>query len=60
MRAQWREWEQRAQKQAEGAGNQIVAVIDKQPFEAAMKGIYDATLAEPRLRQLVDRIREAK
>jgi tripartite ATP-independent transporter DctP family solute receptor len=60
MRAQWQDWERRSREQAEKSGNQIVRTVDKQPFEAAMKVIYDEALRDPKLRQLVDRIRQAQ
>jgi TRAP-type C4-dicarboxylate transport system substrate-binding protein len=60
MRRQWQEWERDSRSQAESAGNRIVSEIDKRPFEAAMNGLYDATLSDAKLRHLVDRIREVK
>jgi TRAP-type C4-dicarboxylate transport system substrate-binding protein len=60
MRKQWLDWEARSRQQAENAGVLIVADIDKQPFGAAMAGIYDKALQDPKLRQLVERIRQAQ
>jgi TRAP-type C4-dicarboxylate transport system substrate-binding protein len=60
MRTYWQDWERRSQAQAEASGNQVVASIDKQPFEAAMNAIYGEALREPKLRDLVDRIRRAQ
>ena len=59
MRAQWSTWEERSRAQALKAGNVIVSDFDKRPFEAAMAGLYDQALGEPKLKTLVDRIRQA-
>ena len=60
MRREWVSWEERARKQAEAAGNSIVATIDKTPFAAAMGGIYSQALKDVALRELVERIRQVQ
>lgn len=60
MRKQWQDWEMRSRQQAQKAGTAIIVDIDKQPFAAAMSGIYDKALQDPKLRQLVERIRQAQ
>jgi tripartite ATP-independent transporter DctP family solute receptor len=61
MREQWKAWEERARAQAEKAGNVVVGDFDKQPFQAAMAGVYDKALAgKPELRGLVERIRQTQ
>jgi len=60
MRQQWRAWEERAREQAEKAGSVIVTDVDKKPFMDAMSGIYDKLLGEPKLKELVDRIRHVE
>jgi tripartite ATP-independent transporter DctP family solute receptor len=60
MRDQWTAWEERSRAQAVKAGNEIVAELDKAPFEAAMKPIYDTALRDPKLKELVARIGEMR
>jgi tripartite ATP-independent transporter DctP family solute receptor len=60
MREQWKAWEQRSRQQAEQAGNSIVFDIDKRPFEAAMTPVYQKALRDPKLRDLVERIRQVQ
>ena len=60
MNLQWRAWEERAREEARSAGNQIIELIDRAPFEAAMKPIYDEAMRNPRVRELVERIRAVK
>lgn len=60
MRAEWQAWEERARKQAVDAKVTLVEPIDKAPFEAAMKTVYDEFAAEPRMRALVERIRRVE
>jgi tripartite ATP-independent transporter DctP family solute receptor len=61
MREQWKAWEERARAQAEKAGNVVVGDFDKQPFQAAMAGVYDkALVGKPELRELVERIRQTQ
>ncbi len=58
MRDQWKAWEDRSREQARKAGNTIVNDFDKKPFEGAMTPIYDKTLLDPKLKLLVERIRQ--
>lgn len=58
MREQWMAWEKSSREQAQNAGNVIVSDFDKQPFEAAMMPLYDKTLGDPKLKALVERIRQ--
>ncbi|HPG03151.1 MAG TPA: TRAP transporter substrate-binding protein, partial [Rhodoblastus sp.] len=60
MNLQWRAWEERAREEARSAGNQIIEQIDRAPFEAAMKPIYDEAMRNPSVRELVERIRAVK
>jgi len=60
MNLQWRAWVERAREEARTAGNQIIEDFDRRPFAAAMKPIYDAAMRNPRVRDLVERIRAVK
>jgi tripartite ATP-independent transporter DctP family solute receptor len=60
MRHQWKAWEERARDQARKAGTMIVTEFDKKPFMDAMGDIYRDVLADAKLGQLVDRIRQVK
>ena len=60
MRQQWQAWEERARDQARRAGVVIVSEFDKKPFVDAMAGIYAKALADPKLRGLIDRIRQVQ
>jgi tripartite ATP-independent transporter DctP family solute receptor len=60
MRKLWQDWEISSRQQALKAGAVIIADIDKQPFAAAVAGVYDQALQDPKLRQLADRIRQAQ
>ena len=60
MREQWTAWEERSREQATKAGNLIISDFDKKPFEDAMKPIYEHTLSDPKLKQLVERIRQVQ
>jgi tripartite ATP-independent transporter DctP family solute receptor len=57
MRGQWTAWEERSRAQAAKAGNEIIGDFDKAPFVAAMKPIFDSALRDPKLKELVERIR---
>jgi tripartite ATP-independent transporter DctP family solute receptor len=59
MRDQWMLWEERSRKQARESGT-VITVVDKKPFEAAMAPVYESVLSEPKLRQLVEQIREVQ
>ena len=60
MRQRWNALEQRSRQQAQQAGNVIISDFDRQPFEAAMSGVYAKVTADPALRQLIDRIRQVQ
>jgi tripartite ATP-independent transporter DctP family solute receptor len=60
MRQQWKAWEERAREQAQKAGNIVVTDFDKKPFMQAMSGIYEKALSDPKLAELVARIREVE
>lgn len=60
MRDQWKAWEARSRQQAEAAGNVIITDFDKRPFEAAMSSIHEQALSDPKLRGLVERIRQVQ
>jgi tripartite ATP-independent transporter DctP family solute receptor len=58
MRDQWKAWEEHSREQAKKAGNEILDDFDKTPFQNAMTPIFDAALLDPKLKQLVERIRQ--
>ncbi len=58
MREQWRLWEQRAQREAQLGGVIVNAELDTKPFAAALSEVYDRLLTDPKLKSLVDRIRQ--
>jgi tripartite ATP-independent transporter DctP family solute receptor len=60
MRERWKVLEEKSQKQAEAAGIMVIRSIDRQPFEAAMAGIYTKASADPALGRLIDRIRQVQ
>jgi TRAP-type C4-dicarboxylate transport system substrate-binding protein len=60
MRGQWKEWEQRARTQAQGAGNVIVTDFDRKPFMDAMSAIYEKSASDAKLKQLVERLRKVE
>jgi tripartite ATP-independent transporter DctP family solute receptor len=59
MRQQWKSWEERSRQQAQQAGCVVVSDFDKRPFMDAMAEIYHKFVSDPRLKSLVDRIRQA-
>jgi tripartite ATP-independent transporter DctP family solute receptor len=60
MREQWKAWEERSRTQAQKAGAVVITDFDRKPFMDAMSEIYDKSLSDPKLRQLVDRIRQVE
>jgi tripartite ATP-independent transporter DctP family solute receptor len=58
MRDQWRQWEERSRREAQLGGVTVVEDVDRKAFERAMSGIYDRMLTDPKIKSLVDRIRE--
>jgi tripartite ATP-independent transporter DctP family solute receptor len=57
MRDLWRRWEDNSRQEAERSGVTVVTQIDRKPFEAAMTGLYERVVTDPKLKDLVDRIR---
>ncbi len=60
MREKWRDLEEQSRKQAESAGVVIVTDIEKQPFQAAMTGIYAKAQRDPASSKLIERIRKVE
>ena len=60
MRSLWGGLEERSREQARAAGNTIIANFDRKPFETAMSPIYDTTVTDPDMRQLLERIRQVQ
>jgi tripartite ATP-independent transporter DctP family solute receptor len=58
MRDQWRLWEERSRREAQLGGVTVVEDVDRKAFERAMSGIYERLLTDPKIKSLVDRIRE--
>jgi tripartite ATP-independent transporter DctP family solute receptor len=60
MRQQWKDWEERSREQARKGGVEVETGFDKKPFMDAMAGIYETTLRDPKVKDLVDRIRHVE
>jgi len=60
MRKQWKEWEERARTQAQDAGNVIIGDFDRKPFIEAMSAIYEKSLTDAKMKQLVERMRKVE
>jgi TRAP-type C4-dicarboxylate transport system substrate-binding protein len=60
MREQWKAWEERSRELAQKAGAVVITDFDRKPFMDAMSEIYDKSLSDPKLKQLVDRIRQVE
>nr|WP_249779816.1 TRAP transporter substrate-binding protein [Bradyrhizobium sediminis] len=60
MREKWRDLEEQSRRQAEAAGVTIVTDFDREPFEAAMTGIYAKARRDPAAAQLIERIRKVE
>lgn len=58
MREKWRDLELQSRKQAETAGVIVVTDFERQPFEAAMTGIYARAQRDPASAKLIERIRK--
>jgi tripartite ATP-independent transporter DctP family solute receptor len=56
----WKALEQQSRRQAEAAGVKIVTDFDRQPFEAAMGGIYAKARRDPAVAELIERIRKVE
>ncbi|CAH2599365.1 Solute-binding protein Bpro_3107 [Rhodovastum atsumiense] len=59
MRKLWQEMETSSREIVEKSGVQV-ATIDKAPFQAAMKPVYDQFVTDPKLKALLVRIQETK
>jgi len=59
MRKLWEEMEISSRTIVEKAGAEVIT-IDKTPFQAAMKPVYDQFLTDPKLKDLLVRIQQAK
>lgn len=59
MRVLWREREDKA-REAMAAAGVLVNEVDKAPFAAAMRPVWNRFTAEPRLRELLQRIQAAE
>jgi tripartite ATP-independent transporter DctP family solute receptor len=55
MRKLWDDREEKSRKVVESGGSQIV-VVDKKPFEDAMKPVYDKFITDPGLKDMIRRI----
>jgi tripartite ATP-independent transporter DctP family solute receptor len=60
MRDIWSGLEARSREQARSAGNTIITDFDRKPFESAMGVIYENSVTDPDLRQLIERIRQVQ
>lgn len=58
MREQWRLWEERSRREAQLGGVTVADDVDRKAFERAMSGIYERLLTDPKIKSLVDRIRQ--
>ena len=60
MHEKWKDLEAQSRRQAEAAGVKIVTDFDRQPFEAAMAGIYAKAERDPAVAALIERIRKVE
>jgi tripartite ATP-independent transporter DctP family solute receptor len=60
MRQKWKDLEERSRQQASAAGVTIVTDFDREPFEAAMTGIYQKAERDPAAAALIERIRKVE
>jgi TRAP-type C4-dicarboxylate transport system substrate-binding protein len=60
MQEKWKDLEQQSRRQAEAAGVAIVTDLDREPFEAAMAGIYRKAQRDPAAAELIERIRKVE
>jgi tripartite ATP-independent transporter DctP family solute receptor len=60
MRDIWVGLEARSHQQARDAGNVIVENFDRKPFEQAMNAVIAASVTDPDMRQLAERIRQVQ
>ena len=60
MREIWMSWEQRSRHQAQEEKVTVTADFERGPFEAAMSEVYAKALADAKLRDLAERIRQIR
>jgi tripartite ATP-independent transporter DctP family solute receptor len=60
MREKWKTLEERSRQQAKAAGVTIVTDFDREPFEAAMTGMYHKAQSDPAMAALIERIRKVE
>ena len=60
MREIWMSWEERSRHKAQEEKAVIIADFDRGPFEAAMSEVYAKALADDKLRELAERIRQIR
>ena len=60
MRNIWTSLEESSRQQARNNGNTIVGNFPRKPFEDAMSPIYAATVTDPDLKTLIDRVRQVQ
>jgi tripartite ATP-independent transporter DctP family solute receptor len=58
MRQMWTAWEERSRREAQELQTVVIGDFDRGPFEAAMHGVYAKALGDPKLQDLVQRIRQ--
>lgn len=58
LRGQWRLWEERSRREAQLGGVTVLDDVDRKALERAMAGIYDRLLTDPKVKSLVERVRE--
>lgn len=59
MRKLWDEREEKSLATVKAAGSQVIDV-DKASFQAAMKPVYDKFVSDPKLKDMIKRIQDAK
>jgi TRAP-type C4-dicarboxylate transport system substrate-binding protein len=59
MRKQWAEREVKSLATVKAGGAEIIE-IDKKPFEAAMKPVYDKFITDAKLKDLVKKVQDTK
>ena len=59
MRKLWDQREEQSLATVKAGGAQIIEV-DKAPFQAAMKPVYDKFITDPKAKDLIKRIQDTK
>jgi len=59
VRKLWDEREEKSLAVVKAAGAQITEV-EKPPFQAVMKPVYDKFISDPKMKELIKRIQETK